>query len=772
MNRAFILCLFSFFVNTLCSQNILRHPVFLHDTIEGYGHLFFNHAPQILFLKNGLELPNNNVLINSRIIVSAYGGVQEAFEDQNIWYACSDDEGNTWSEPDSLLIGEEHAGMKTVFNGSLFLAPDNSIIQFILFQNGPGGGASGQYPIFLKYKLSYDGGISWSDIFEPEINGVEDTSLFRIIGPFCKPVEIHPDTMGFPLYYRYVGNPTAYFGFLKVSKDLQKFELKKFPSISLPHPDRLIEPVSVYQNSTIFTYFRTSTGKVWYYTSADKGTSWHGPFHLQVPHPGTLFNAFLFEDKQFLVTNLSTQRREQLSLIRIDPINQTPPSFLHRIDNIDATYYQVTYPSIDTSHPSSVLISYSAIGYHLEKGRFGDIFFASISKDSIRAWTQNNTVQFDQKGGLKDSLTLDFILVNSATDLADNIYVSDLHGKVYSISYTGQDYAIITSPDASSFYSQILSKEDSIILSSSGGWKKTHFSEINWADGPFNGANNFRAIEFDNSGNSFLLHNNLILKYFENSTFVREANLRELGIPISDYQYISEVNCDKETGEILVLTNLGKMFVSHDTLTSLTPSSVISPLWPTVTIRWNNSWLCGNTLGQCYILEDGGDSWRLVHSNPGAFPVQQLLKTQDSLLILYSNGYALLDGNFSQITLVNFDPSSTSLTRVHTTNDSLLFVDALGTTFKKPMRMNLTSADPFRHKEVNKYSLFPNPTSGFIYFGQPPPSSCEIWSSSGMLLKQIDKPAGWIDLQSYQSGLYYIKATWKGKPIIFKIIKI
>jgi hypothetical protein len=764
-NYSFILFfVFGVFFQNLYCQTINRHPVFLHDTIAELGHFYFNHAPQILYIKEGTILPNNDILTNSRILVSAYAGLIEAGEDTNIWICSSDDEGVTWSLPDTLLTTDESSGPKVAFNGSLFLGKNNRIFQLILYQNGPGGGAFGTFPIFLQYKFSDDAGISWSLMQKPFISGIEDTSTFRIIGPFCKPIDLHQDTMGFPLYYRIVGDPTAHFAFLVISKDFQYWHLKKFPDISLTHPDRLIEPFALIQNDTLFSYFRTTTGKIWYYISNNAGNSWNGPHIINTPHPGTLFNGFVYENEKYFVTNLSTDRRESLSLINL----QTPvhnPKFLFEIDNIDDVYQQVTYPSVDISHPDKLLVAYSGVGLDYNKGRFGDIFISIIEKDSIEYWTNNN-FEWDS-AEVKFSFDSDFTLLSSHAVQSNLTYFADSRGMIKEINLLDYSHITILPPNTNSILYQIDNYKDSITICTNSGWYLKSPLDADWSSGPFIGGASYFATPYDEQQNKWLLHRGRKISFFEHGQLINEI---DLSVITGTSESIAIIGVNQLNGEILVLSDYSKTYISTDTLNSLQLLNDNCPQFPTSLIQMNGNWYCGTALGDIYELLDNQLFWDLKYSNELNYPLQKINIMGDTMILVYTNGYRFIDNEFNNLTSLSFDPSKFFFFDSEIIDNNLVLYDKLGKIVEVSKEEIVNNK--IVEKNIDIPVVFPNPTSGFLNYSTDNMTKWEIRSIDGTILIQESGFSNEnIDISRLSTGLYFLIIKQGRQIYTYKIMK-
>lgn len=378
-----LLLLITFFVNYSCSaQAFSAKKIFEHDQTNAFGHFFYNHTPQLEILDSNSILPNGTKLQNNIFIVSAIAGQWEGEVDQNIWMSKSLDNGKNWSLPDTFGLPEEWAGNNLLWNASLFKLNNNKLVQFYMFQRNRGGGANGNQAIFLRFKTSIDGGVTWNGNPYTNIDGIGDTTTFRIFGPYTKPILLHKDSMFFPLYYRISGNPTAYFATLICDTALTYFRLNKFPAIADSTAGRLIEPTIIVSGDSLKVIFRTASRTIRYIYSTDKGKNWSKVYFSEIKQPSTLFTNITSDSNNFLISNLSSKFRDNLSLIKTtSSLNYNGSKLL---DYVIYPMEQVTYPSVAIDRKNEKYFVYSAIGYDNAKdGRFGDIYINKLTFDSV-----------------------------------------------------------------------------------------------------------------------------------------------------------------------------------------------------------------------------------------------------------------------------------------------------------------------------------------------------------------------------------------------------
>ncbi len=308
------LFIFLFILTQSCTKNVEQEERLIkHSPIAKKGTNFFNHAPQIAVLTPNDVLPCGKKLHSNRIVVSAMGGIAENNEDQRVYTYISDDNGRTFSSPYLLNTGiEKQTGI--YFSGCLVKLRNNRLVQFYLRAPFKAGSEYGKAPLKLRFKTSENGAQTWSSFIEPKIAGLGDDDSLKLGGPISHPVTID-DTLYFALHYRYIGKRDAYLGILKCSQNLNYFELKKQENISIPPPEKLIEPSLIAINDTLFTYFRTSIGYVYKSYSTTKGENWSKPVSANILNPSSPVEVFEWNKKIYMIGNISTEQRDNLAVL-------------------------------------------------------------------------------------------------------------------------------------------------------------------------------------------------------------------------------------------------------------------------------------------------------------------------------------------------------------------------------------------------------------------------------------------------------------------------
>jgi hypothetical protein len=373
--RKFLIVLL-FFPLLVNSQVLFTSIAGKHDSLPQKGKYWFMHTPQIEVIDSGALLPNQTFAASKILIVSAIGGEREGGDDQDMWFTRSIDDGINWNSPKSMCNFADTVGLANVFNGTLYKTPDNIINQLYLWNQAPNGGAFGNFPIFLKKKVSFDGGISWIDSGFVKVKGIPDTTTFRLIGPFCKPIKLSDDSLLFPVYYRIVGSPNAFFAVLKSDLLLNGFSIKLHPQIAYSHPDRLIEPCLVKSNNAIEVYFRSGNGFICTTKSLDEGKTWNSVYKTLIKNSGTLITSIPDNDG-LVCSNLNGKIRNNLCIFK----DNNDGLLFQEIDYLAEGMEQITYPSMVKDKDGNLHVAYSGIGLDRKAGlRYGNIYFKMVNK--------------------------------------------------------------------------------------------------------------------------------------------------------------------------------------------------------------------------------------------------------------------------------------------------------------------------------------------------------------------------------------------------------
>ncbi len=367
-----VFALFSLWPIRLGAQGaVFKSVVFEHDPIRAWGHLSFNHVPTLALLEPGTALANGEVLPERVMVVAAYGGMEEAEGDNIIWFSGSVDNGATWSLPDTVTAIEEVRGDSSAMDPKLFFHNGRIWLMYI-WKPTRGAGSNGPV-MYVAIRNSVDAGITWSEPRLIDVGEIQD-GTFRQVTPFSF-VQFGNGELGFPFYYRWVGNRTAHFAFMRSDAQLQDFNVKLFPEISLRHPDKLVEPVAFTENDRMFVYFRSTTGEIEYITSVDEGQTWSSLSGTGIPNPSTKFDIVDVGDKIFLATNNSFRARDNLMVAwGGHGAFQSLAYFATRADDIE----QVSYPSMQIDNENNIHIVYSRISRGADQRRFGDILYARV----------------------------------------------------------------------------------------------------------------------------------------------------------------------------------------------------------------------------------------------------------------------------------------------------------------------------------------------------------------------------------------------------------
>ena len=418
---------FSFFVAKLKAE-IFKTSLFEHDTTYAEGHLFANHASTIEVLNAGTELPNGQVLEHQRLVVAAFGGQYEGYRDNIIWCSISDNNGESWSNP-VVVTNEEGVQGDSLARDPLLFQRNGRLWLMYLFQHGPGSGwRSPRIDSYLRW--SDDGGDSWLGPRYVDIGDVQDGN-FKIVTPISPPVALDDSTLGFPFYYRYVGEVQAYFGFMSCNGNMESFRVRLFDEITHSPPGKLIEPTIFPSDEGFVVYFRSTSGEIEYITTADEGENWSEILKTGLPHPQTKSEAIVHADELFLALNNSYRSRDNLTIIKGRHMDMEEICY---IDKLDGNFEQKSYPSIRIDNSDNIHMVYSSMARNQQGYRFGNISYARITaNDFLEAET--NTHNYSEYAVLNASeVIIDYAITGQsiiAADRNNEIAISNNGGQTW-----------------------------------------------------------------------------------------------------------------------------------------------------------------------------------------------------------------------------------------------------------------------------------------------------------------------------------------------------
>ena len=358
------------------NAEIFKTRIFEHDTTYAEGHLFFNHAASIEVFDAGTELPNGETLQSQRLIVAAFGGISEGFRDNVIWCSLSNNNGQSWSDP-VILSNEEGVQGDSLARDPLLFQRNGRLWLMYLFQHGPGSGwRSPRIDGYLR--CSDDAGDSWSEPRIVDIGEIRDGN-FKQVTPISPPVVLNDSTLGFPFYYRYVGEVQAYFGFMRCDENMESFNAKLFEDITLPLPSKINEPTIFQSGDEYIVYFRSSRGEIEFITTDDNGDSWSDITGTGLPNSSTKLEAITYDDELILALNNSFRSRDNLAVIKGSHMNMEEICY---VDKLDGIIEQKSYPSIRVDNSGNIHMVYSSIVW--DQHRYGDILYAQIAPEDFR----------------------------------------------------------------------------------------------------------------------------------------------------------------------------------------------------------------------------------------------------------------------------------------------------------------------------------------------------------------------------------------------------
>ncbi|MBD5397484.1 T9SS type A sorting domain-containing protein [bacterium] len=98
--------------------------------------------------------------------------------------------------------------------------------------------------------------------------------------------------------------------------------------------------------------------------------------------------------------------------------------------------------------------------------------------------------------------------------------------------------------------------------------------------------------------------------------------------------------------------------------------------------------------------------------------------------------------------------------------DQRIDTDKVGFTVK------LADPDPVATEAAEKigFKLYPNPNRGDFYVDVPEGSRVEVFTSQGVLLKQLENVSGLQSLQLQGAGLYLVRVSLNGKSAVKRVV--
>ena len=733
--------------------------VFIHDSIPDAGHFYWNHQSQIMVLDKGTLLPNDSILTKTRLLVSATSGAVEGQSDQNGWLRFSED-GENWTFVDTIAKEDESANSKNIFTLALFKNHSNEVFQFYLYLPQALGGSPGTTPIFLKYRSSKDGGLTWNASVMPIINGIDNPSNFRISGPLGKPTILLNDSLAFPVYYRYTGNAKAYFGLLICDKNVQSFNLRKFETISMTHPERLIEPVMTKIHDTLFVYFRSLSGKVTGSFSSNMGQSWSNPFDYSFINPSSPSDVIKdLSGEVYMVSNLNVKNRSNLFFSRIVNHSMYP---LILLDRTTKKFDQVSYPSIDMDKNGSMHICYSAIGYDTITGkRFGDIKYVRIDTNAYIGKNSVPEMQYRSQYGIP--IPYRSRILESVRNDSETITIEQ-RGQMNFISSTNNfPFKRVTTLDSSLFYSSLLRfSVDSILVSHSGG--ATFYNQSTGISYPFNKAR----------GNSTLRGNAQLwvtLNGREAQVF-KGTNLdTNLIFPFTGKSdaFLSAYSLVKDafgfTGDsIYFINDMGKMFLYTNRKLSLCNTTITVSAEKFFGNSSNQPKYISSSFGQLYQSLPNMNSWISLGDTFLTTGHWNDILVRDSLtFFLASNRLNIQKGG--TIFVFQNRPEKEEWLSILSLNSNMkevYILDAFGEKIRINLgHLNLKTGLDIYSKNENRLLLYPNPVHSKLYLDIPNSKteiSFQIIDLRGNLIKQGQYcfPEGndYLEVTDLSAGLY------------------
>ncbi|MGB0177356.1 MAG: exo-alpha-sialidase [Owenweeksia sp.] len=744
------------------------NTVYSSSNLQDTGNFVFNHASSIIKIGQGTVLKNGDTLQNNRLLVSAYGGLGEGYPDQTVWYSISNDNGLSWSQPDTLTTFEETTGDSTTWNMDEYINTNGQIIKFYFQQPGKGGGSGGKFPLWLKTRISDDGGISWSQGKFRTINGITDSSKFRIMGFFEEYIPIGNDTLAAPIYYRIVGDRVAYFGFLRFSKDLTYFKVDTTRAFSQPETDGRIEPSGVLFNNKIYVFFRTSSGTIDYIESSDMGNTWSAPAKTGIITPSTKSTFFVYNNKLHAVTNLNIWTRNNLSVIELDSLFQPEKVLTVDVLNDD---FQVSYPSIhldgDDLHISYTRAYFDKTSHY----RRSDIQYTRVDMKDLK--TVNKVFSGFRKPAKSTQVKEHF--VSAATNDMDEHIFAERKGRLQML----ENYSWSPSPviDTTVLYRALtFSTNDTAVVSSTSGLFRVY-------------AGNSASDKYGNAGLVNTLHplsNGQVigsslnaLRLYSPGGVVQSSSIPFSGPStqfsgsfntISDFLVVSH-------DSIFYLMSDGRFYFTSDTVKQIGNGVLLSPS----IIDWGDR-LFYDEDSVIYVTSHTGKmvSYNIYTGSTASITqlyshsIMDMAQIGDSTYFIGGGMVWQLDSTGLSLDTLYYDNSGKELLKiVELTSDSISAVDVFGSYYTFPLNSKNISTP--ERKELERLAfIYPNPFENSFHVNYSGRYDLKLVGITGDLIQEIPNCVNNTELsfKSLPNGLYFLILNPESQPRqVIKVLK-
>ena len=248
-------------------------------------------------------------MTDSRLVACWYGGTREGAKDTAIYLALRDPGTlSSWSEP-RVVVDRDSASrelrryVKKVGNPLMFVDTRNRL--WLIYVSIAVGGWSGSS---LNVKVSDDGGKRWTPSTRLTLSPLFNVSeLVR-----NNPVQMSDGSLAVPMYHEFLGKFPE---ILWIKFDGGDFRFRK---TRMAGGRSFIQPSVVVRGPRgAAVFFRSCSHEraVGMATTADAGTTWSDPQHLELPNPDAALNALALSGGRILLAfNDSSRGRENLQL--------------------------------------------------------------------------------------------------------------------------------------------------------------------------------------------------------------------------------------------------------------------------------------------------------------------------------------------------------------------------------------------------------------------------------------------------------------------------
>lgn len=305
-------------------------------------------------------------LRNGGLAAVWYGGTREGSKDTAIFLSTyGADNKTTWSKPE-VIVDRKSASqelnryVKKIGNSIIFTdSKDRLWLVYVTIAFGGWSGSS------LNFKISYDGGINWTDTQRINLSPFFNVSeLVR-----NNPVLLNNNDFVIPIYHECLGR----FPEILWVKNGNKENEFHFRKTRMAGGRSFIQPsIVAYEPYLATAFYRnlSSDRKIAISTTRDAGHTWSEPQYLKLPNPDSGINVVHLSNGLILMAfNDSRENRENLSLAISDDSGHN----WRHISTIENTQgEEFSYPYMIQTSDKSIHLVYTWQRRHIKHLAFNE----------------------------------------------------------------------------------------------------------------------------------------------------------------------------------------------------------------------------------------------------------------------------------------------------------------------------------------------------------------------------------------------------------------